>query len=291
MLRKALTASCATACAALVCFTAAGAIFTNFMLHVPKDVARTPPGAAVVTVVAHDTARLSAWWLRPEASKGNCVMVLHGIGDSRAGSYGFASMFLHEGYSVLLPDSRGHGASEGRFVTYGLLEQYDVVQWADWLGAAGCRKLYALGESMGASTLILAAALPAGLAAIAAECPYADLREIAEYRTTQKLAVLPVLAPFAAKLAVASGIQYARWAHGLELEEASPLRAIKTSAVPILLIHGLKDFETPPAHSEKLAQANARNRLWLVPGALHTGAAGAEPEEFRKRVLAWFAEH
>ena len=36
-------------------------------------------------------------------------------------------MFLEEGYSVLLPDSRGHGTSGGELVTYGLLEKRDVL--------------------------------------------------------------------------------------------------------------------------------------------------------------------
>jgi alpha-beta hydrolase superfamily lysophospholipase len=57
-------------------------------------------------------------WLIPSKSNGNCVPVLHGIADSRAGSIGFAPMFLNEGYAVLLPDSRAHGASGGQLVTY-----------------------------------------------------------------------------------------------------------------------------------------------------------------------------
>ena len=101
--------------------------------------------------------------------------MLHGIVDSRAGSIGFAPMFLNEGYAVLLPDSRAHGASEGQFVTYGLLEKYDVIAWADWMKGTGCHSLYGFGESLGASILIQAAAVKPAFAAIVAESPYADL--------------------------------------------------------------------------------------------------------------------
>jgi hypothetical protein len=31
--------------------------------------------------------------------------------------------------------------------------------------------------------------------------------------------------------------------------------------------------------------------LWLVPGAGHTAASLTAPEEFRNRVLGWFAAH
>ena len=86
-----------------------------------------------VAIVARDKVKLSAWWLQPSKPNGNCVVVLHGIADSRVSTVGFAPMFLDQGYAVLLPDSRAHGAREGRFVTYGLLEKYDVIAWANWL--------------------------------------------------------------------------------------------------------------------------------------------------------------
>jgi dipeptidyl aminopeptidase/acylaminoacyl peptidase len=58
------------------------------------------------------------------------------------------------------------------------------------------------------------------------------------------------------------------------------------------LIHGTADHNIPASHSITLAEANpARTKLWLVPGARHTGAAAVEPGEFERRVLAWFAEH
>lgn len=274
-----------------MCFLFIGAVFCEATLHVPRSVARTLPDAEVVSVAARDAARLSAWWLKPDKPNGNCVMVLHGIGDSRSGSAGFAPMFLREGYGVLLPDSRAHGTSEGRFVTYGLLEKYDVAAWMDWMKRAGCRNLYALGESLGAAVAILAASIQPGFSAIVAECSYADLPEIAEYRVQQMLEMPSLLAVPMAKLAVSSGLFYARWVDGLDLEHVSPVRAIANTMTPILLIHGLKDFRTPPPHSEKLARANPRDPLWLVPNALHTGAASAEPDEFRRRVLAWFAGH
>ncbi len=200
-------------------------------------------------------------------------------------------MFLREGYRVLLPDSRAHGASEGGFVTYGVLEKYDVAEWAKWMKQTGCRNLYGLGESLGASTLILAASIQPEFSAIVAECPYADLREIAEYRVRQLLRMPSLFAAPAAKMVVSSGMLYARWMDGLDLRQVSPLHAIENTATPILLIHGLKDTNTPPAHSEKLARANPRNPLWLVPNAVHTGAASVEPDEFRRRVLAWFSQH
>jgi len=261
-----------------------GGVFCGATLHVPRRLGAAPPGADTVAIAASDGARMSAWWMRPANWNGNCVTVLHGIGDSRVGSAGFAPLFLNEGYAVLLPDSRAHGASEGRFVTYGLFEKYDTLSWADWMRRAGCGKVYALGESLGAAVLIQAAAVRPVFSAIVAECAFADLRETAEYRA--RFAAGP-----AAKFVVGSGMLYARFADGLDFTLVSPLRSIALARTPILLIHGLADSRTPPSNSERLAEANKSDPLWLVPNALHTGAAAAAPAEFRSRVLAWFAGH
>jgi uncharacterized protein len=275
----------------LLSFSLVGAIFCGATLHVPRRLGRTPANAATVSIVTGDQVTLSAWWLRPPKPTGNCVLVLHGIADSRAGSIGFAPMFLDKGYAVLLPDSRAHGASNGQFVTYGLLERYDALGWADWMRKAGCSNIYALGESLGASILIEAAAIQPAFAAIVAECPYADLRETAEYRVRQMLRLPAFAAVPMAKIVVSSGALYARWVDGLNLDQVSPLGAIAHASTPVLLIHGLDDFRTPPSNSERLSRANPRDPLWLVPKALHTGAAVAQPDEFRRRVLTWFAEH
>jgi fermentation-respiration switch protein FrsA (DUF1100 family) len=272
-------------------FFATGAVFCRATLHVPRKLGPTPPNATIVSIAASDKVNLSAWWLQPTDPNGNCVIVLHGIADSSVGSVGFAPMFLNYGYSVLAPDSRGHGASGGEFVTYGLLQRYDVIAWAGWMKKASCQKIYGLGESLGASILIQSAAIQPAFAAIVAECPYADLREIAEYRLRQMLNIPSFFAVPTAKVVVISGLLYARWIDGLSLAQVSPVRDITHAATPILLIHGLDDIRTPPSNSERLAKANPQNQLWLVPGALHTGASAAEPDEFRKRVLTWFAKH
>ena len=287
MPRKALLIGAALLAGAFLCFFLTGALFCAATLHVPRKVGPPPPGAATVSLVPPDKIKLNAWWLRPAQPNGNCVLVLHGISDSRVSSVGFAPMFLSQGYAVLAPDSRGHGTSEGQFVTYGLLEKYDVIAWADWMKNSGCRKVYALGESLGASILIQSAAVQPAFTAIVAECPFADLREAAEARV-RGMSSLP---GFVAKVAVSSGVIYARWMDGLNFEDVSPVTAIAHASTPILPIHGLNDVRTPPSDSKRLAEANPRDPLWLVPNAGHTGASAAEPEEFKRRVLGWFAEH
>ncbi len=211
-------------------------------------------------------------------------MVLHGIGDSRQGSAGYAPLFLDQGYSVLLPDSRAHGSSGGELVTYGLWEKYDVRDWARWLRQQNCQALYGLGESLGGSVLIQAAALSDDFHALVAESAFADLQAIGESRLQQ---ILPLTPWFV----VSNSMTFAKYRYGLDLRQVSPIESMRRTATPILLIHGLADSRTPYWHSQALARAGARSVLWLVPNAEHTSAYSAAPIEFRRRVLAWFAGH
>lgn len=272
-------------------FLLTGAVFCRATLHAPRGLGQAPQNAVTVSIAAQDRAKLSAWWLKAARPNGNCVVVLHGIKGSRASSLRFTPMFLNAGYDVLLPDSRAHGASEGAFVTYGLLEKYDVIAWAEWMKGAGCGKVYGLGESLGAAILIQSAAVRPVFSAIVAECPYADLREAAEFRVRRMLRMPAVFSGPAARMVVASGEYYARWMDGVNLEQVSPVGDIGRAPTPILLIHGLNDSRTPFSDSQKLARANPRNELWLVPHAEHIRASVAAPEEFSRRVLAWFGGH
>src|SRR2546430_7508367 len=87
-------------------------------------------------------------------------------------------MFLHKGYSVLLPDSRAHGESGGDLATYGITERQDVHLWAELLQqrAPGC--VYLFGESMGAAIALQATAVTPHLCAVAVESPYSTLPEV-----------------------------------------------------------------------------------------------------------------
>lgn len=117
--------------AALTLSMGAGAVFCSATLSVPRrsvPVSGALPGKIQdVSLQARDGVRLEASYLSQNTDGAACVMVLHGVADSRSGALGFAPMFLESGYSVLVPDSRAHGRSGGDLVTYGLLERYDVL--------------------------------------------------------------------------------------------------------------------------------------------------------------------
>jgi uncharacterized protein len=263
----------------------------NPVVSPPSPTTNTSGQVETVHLETRDNIKLAAWFAVPSRHSGRCVVVLHGIADTKAGAAGFGPMFLDHGYSVLTPDSRGHGESEGDFVTYGLLEKYDVVEWARWLHTRGCDHVYGLGESLGGAILIQAASLTGDFSAIVAESSYSDLRSIAVYRLARMLHLPASIRRPVASVVVSGAMIYARLRYGFDLNGVSPIISLPRISVPVLLIHGEEDSQTPASNSIAMAQVDSRVVLWLVPKAGHVGAFAAEPSEFRSRVLEWFAAH
>ena len=283
-----------------ICSIAAPILLSEQSLHIrwksPPDPAEAdgaarPTGATwdAVRTTSPDGVQLSAWLFTPGRSNGAAVILLHGVGADRTQMLPHASYLLRAGYTVLTPDSRNHGASGGDTVTYGLREAVDVHAWADMLLARihGAR-LYGLGESMGAAVLLQSLAREPRFRAVVAEAPFDTFEHVATYRMGQLTGLgQRVVWPW-----VRVGFFYIHLAHGLDMETASPARAIRFTKVPILLIHGDADTNIPPSESIALHAANpSSTELWLVTGAQHTRAFAAAPDEYVRHVLAWFQSH
>jgi uncharacterized protein len=245
-----------------------------------------------VSVIASDGVNLAAWFARPADANGNAVILLHGVGDNRQGMVGYAELFLSQGYSVLMPDSRAQGESGGQFATYGAKEANDVRLWYQWLTLhAGPNCVFGMGESMGA-VIVLQAVKTAPFCAVVAESPFASFRQIAFIRVGQIFHTGSWLGKIGLRPAVELAFVYGKLLWGVNLAAVSPEASVAGSRVPILLIHGLADQNIPWNQSERIRARNSTDiTLWEVPQAGHCGAVSAAPDQFNERVLGWFRDH
>ena len=140
---------------------------------------------------------------------------------------------------------------------------------------------------MGAGIALQAAGADARIEAVAAEAPFADLQEAAyDYAGLQRWPLLgkTLFAP-GAWTVVYRGEKLA----GFPASEVSSVKAVSRRAFPLLLICDGADVVLPCRHAEKILEASiGRKELWRVRKALHTGALGTAPAEYRQRVVAFF---
>ena len=291
-------------------FTAAiGVVATEWALHPGRRAlmpqmealaqaiaARNHSTLTEVAITARDGATLRGWGIRPLHGNGDAVILLHGHTDNRAGMLGHAELLLRHGYAVLLPDARAHGASGGELATYGVKEADDIRHWFNWIQineSSHC--IDGLGESMGAAQLLQSLKTTPGFCAVVAESPFATFREASYDRLAEKIEAGAWAGRTLLRPAVEAGWIYARWKYKVDFEQASPENAVAASKVPVLLIHGLKDTNLPPRHSEMIVARSYLRKpavvLWEPAEAKHTGAAAAEPQEFERQVIGWFEGH
>ena len=259
-------------------------------------------------VRASDGVLLRGWKVTPPSPNGSWVLLFHGVADNRVGVIGQSEFLLRAGYSVIMMDARGHGASEGSIATYGWLERNDTKAVIDalnadfmqrcaaiqWHGVGGpvCapNHIFALGESMGAGIALQSAAADPRIEAVVAEASFANLREAAyDYAGLRKSPLLgkTLLRPFAWTL-----LYRGEKLTGFPLAEISPVKAVASRAFPVLLICDEKDEALPCRHTQMIYDAaRGLKQLWVVPNAYHTAALGFYPEEFHRRVLAFFAAY
>ena len=249
-----------------------------------------------VSIHAVDGVELRAWYSVPDHENGRAVILLHGIGDNRGGVAGFGREFLQQGYRVLLPDSRAHGESGGDLATYGLRESDDIHRWVSWLYDRGATCVNGLGESMGAALVLESLTAEARFCAVVADSGFSTFRSVAYDREgyfigAGRFGMERWFGRTIGLLPAEVGLHYAKWRYGVDLFQANPVDALRNSSTPVLLIHGDADINILPDHSRVLAQANSKTQFWLVPGAVHCGAAGKVPQEFWPRVLGFFQQH
>jgi len=150
--------------------------------------------------------------------------------------------------------------------------------------------LFALGESMGAGIALQSAAADPRIEAVVAESSFANLREAAyDYAGLRK-------SPLLGKTLFAPGVWTLLYRGekltGIPLAEVSPVKAVASRPFPVLLICDEKDEALPCRHTEMIyAAARGPKQLWEVPNAFHTAALGFQPEEFKRRVLEFFATY
>jgi uncharacterized protein len=199
----------------------------------------------------------------PAHENGKAVILLHGISDNRLGVAGYGQMFLQQGYRILLPDSRAHGKSGGDIATYGLLESDDIHRWVSWLYDRGAHCVDGFGESMGAALVLESMRAEPRFCAVVADSPFSTFRSVAYDREgffigAGRFGLESVVGRTLGLLPTEIALGYTRWRYHLNLLNANPLDAVRSSSIPVLLIHGEDDINILPRHSVILAKANQR---------------------------------
>lgn len=192
------------------------------------------------------------------------------------------------GRNVLLVDQRTSGNSEGHVISFGINESRDCLSWIDFIidHFGKDAKIILTGISMGAATVMITAGkpLPENVIGVLADCGYTSAQDIIK-KTIREMHLPPNLAyPF-----VKLGAKI--YGH-FDLEETSPIEAMKNCQRPIIFIHGEADDFVPCDMSKRNYEAcTAPKAILTVPGAGHGLAYLVDRDAYYKTLLGFSEEY
>ena len=220
-----------------------------------------------VFVQSHDGLKLHGCWIEAAQPIGTMIL-FHGYRSTYLIDFSEIYQLYHSrGYNLLLVSQRAHGSSQGKYITFGVMESRDVEKWLQWHNRSiGPIPVFICGMSMGSATVMYAAGnpLPENVVGMTADCgftsPYDIMLHVASKRVGNFLAnaIMPMVNFWTKKLA------------GFGLKDCSSEETLKRSRLPILMIHGLEDDFVPCEMSRRgYACCQAPKELILVEKAGH----------------------
>lgn len=223
-----------------------------------------------VEIKSHDGLKLKGILVyAPEKSK-KTVIAIHGYKNCGINEYSSYIRMYHEmGFNVLVPDDRGHGASDGKFITFAWWDRRDCIGWVKYalekFGKDSSVLLH--GISMGSATVMNASGepdLPEQVKAVVSDCGYN--RAWNQFAHVLKrnfhLPEFPVMH-------IANIINKILCKY--DFRENNPEEQVKKAKVPFMFIHGGDDDFVPTemVYDVYNACASEVKELHVFPGAAH----------------------
>ncbi|BCN29322.1 alpha/beta hydrolase [Anaeromicropila herbilytica] len=215
------------------------------------------------------------------------VIIVHGYTFCQYGSVKYVDIFRNLGFHCVIYDHRNHGYSDKATTTMGFYEAHDLKQISDWvrekLGADTIIGTH--GESMGAATVMMNAALDEKLAFVIEDCGYSNLGDQLAYNM-KKFYHLPRF-PF---LYMASVISKLRG--GIYFHQVIPKNEIaKCEKIPMLFIHGEIDDFVPSYMVNEVYEAKKGYRSKKTfANATHAESYWNNQTEYRLEVEEFLKE-
>lgn len=241
-----------------------------------------------VTICGYDGTKLVGHILSAKTPK-RVIIAVHGWRGTWSRDFGIVSDFWKESdNTVIYVEQRGQNASEGKYITFGLCERYDVLEWVKW--AAERYKnlpIYLCGVSMGASTVLMSAELDlsSSVHGIIADSGFTSPSEIWRHVVSNGLHL-----PYNLYKKLASRLCMKKT--GYPSDACSTEKILERCSTPILFIHGTDDNFVPVEMTYRNYRVcSSPKRLFVVPGANHGMSYFIDPVGYQREMASFFLQY
>jgi pimeloyl-ACP methyl ester carboxylesterase len=210
-----------------------------------------------------DGKKISAWWMPTGEKEKPPVLILHGLGASKAHMIDYILFAQKEGYPVMAIDFRGHGASDPSLTSIGFYESQDVVSAIEFLRAEGAGDPVLWGTSMGAVSALLAAERDGSVSGVIADAPFDTYRNTIRHHAKLMYGITEFPLIFLAYPMIESRANF-------RMADVDTIRAAGKIRAPMLVLAGEKDERMEPAMVRTIYDAGSGPKeFWIIPGEGH----------------------
>jgi fermentation-respiration switch protein FrsA (DUF1100 family) len=237
-----------------------------------------------VTIQTSDGLNLAGWFV--PSQNGAVIIMQHGYKSTRKELLNEAEMMYRHGYGILLTTVRAHDYSEGETITFGMNEVNDMEAWYRYLISRddiNRDRIGILGNSYGGMLAIQYASINENIKAVVADCAFSSLNDTVETSVTY-FTDLPAF-PFAPLI-----VFWAERETGFKTGDIDATKWIaQISPRPVFLMQGGADVVISADSGQRLYDAAGEPKeLWFEPDLGHVDFDSEMPEEFERRVAAFF---
>ena len=245
-----------------------------------------------VSFEASDGAPLAGWWVPAQGgASGKTVVCCHGWGTNSGDILPSTAFLAREGFNLFYFDFRGCGESpRSGLCSLGLYEKRDLDGALAYLRKtrpAESLRIGLFGLSMGAVTVLAAAAKGDSIPGAYLEAPFADFDEVIA-RYIRYHFYLPRF-PFAMLYTLIIRARTGFAPH----DDVSPWKTSAACRIPrVRLVYGESDWLALPADGDRLLETlragGVQADLWKAPEAGHADIFGRHPQAYREKLAEFF---
>ncbi|HOO31724.1 MAG TPA: alpha/beta hydrolase [Thermotogota bacterium] len=222
----------------------------------------------------------------PHPGSSKIIVFSHGITWSLWGSMKYVVDFYKLGFNIILYDHRGHGKSGGKKCTYGIYERYDLKKICDFaFERFGHGSLLGVhGESLGAVIALQHAEIDKRTSFLIADSAFSDLRLLFR-KNFKRLHLVPLFFLPLINL-------FMKITSNLPIKKVSIKKIIRNIDVPILFVHGKRDYMVPYSMSVDLynEKTHGKRDLLLVEQGKHADSYKINREKYFDKCKKFLSE-
>ena len=233
-----------------------------------------------LTIKSFDGLTLYGRFLK-EKNSSETIILVHGYKSVPEHDFGgIVKVYLKRKCNILALENRAHNRSEGRYIGFSELDQYDIISWIKKINEI-CpnSSIFLHGVSMGAATVMHTCNKEMkNVKGIIEDCGFTSIRDItkAMMKRTFNMPYFPVgyISGFFSKLLAK-----------VDYDKSNGIKEAKESKYPILFISGSEDNYVPLQMTLDMYKAcTSEKHLLIVENAGHVAANVVDEKEYFKQI-------